>query len=467
MKKYTVFNFLTIAAFLLLMSLAPCCKKLIAVPTPASQTDNTKAFSNDSIATDVMLGVYGSIMNSPRALLNGGSSIFGGLSADELFRTVPSADEDAFFQYALTSVNTLCSSLYTTAYNWLYDCNNLLENLAQKNGVTDSTQKQLTGEAKFLRALIYFHLVNDFGEVPLILGTDYQSNSLAARSASDLVYEQIIADLTAAQNLLSPAYAGTNPLYAEARTRPNQAAASALLARVFLYRGRWTEAETAASTVINNTDYVLERDLNSVFLADSRETIWQLQPIRNNAYTTEGSFFIPAGGIGARPTYALQNWLLDAFEPSDLRKSHWVGTSTTGNKYSYPYKYKAANASVPNPEYNIVLRLAEQYLIRAEARAWLGDNTGAMADLNVIRSRAGLAAAPLASGTTLLNTIWHERQVELFAEWGHRWLDLKRTGQADSVLHAEKSGWTTPAALYPLPFTELTRDPNLTQNAGY
>jgi hypothetical protein len=114
------------------------------------------------------------------------------------------------------------------------------------------------------------------------------------------------------------------------------------------------------------------------------------------------------------------------------------------------------------------LRLGEQYLIRAEAEAHLNDNTNAIKDLNIIRNRAGLANyAGATDQTSVLTAIMHERQVELFCEWGNRWFDLKRTGTIDAVLGAEKPGWQPYIALYPVPLTEIQSNPFLIQNPGY
>jgi len=129
-------------------------------------------------------------------------------------------------------------------------------------------------------------------------------------------------------------------------------------------------------------------------------------------------------------------------------------------------------------EYFMVLRLGEQYLIRAEARVRLGNLNGAIDDLDKIRTRAGLTPVatsnPGISQSALIDKILHEKQVELFSEWGHRWLDLKRTGKIDEVMQVvnpfKTNGsvqWQPHQALYPLPYTELQRAPNLVQNPGY
>ena len=116
----------------------------------------------------------------------------------------------------------------------------------------------------------------------------------------------------------------------------------------------------------------------------------------------------------------------------------------------------------------MVLRLAEQYLIRAEARAQQNNISGAQSDVNVIRNRAGLANTTATTQGTLLSAIEHERQIELFAEWGHRWMDLKRTNRADAILGPLKSSnWQSSDVLFPIPLTQIQNDPNFTQNSGY
>ena len=116
----------------------------------------------------------------------------------------------------------------------------------------------------------------------------------------------------------------------------------------------------------------------------------------------------------------------------------------------------------------MVLRLAEQYLIRAEARAQQNNISGSQSDLNLIRNRAGLVNTAANDKTALLTAIEHERQVELFTEWGHRWLDLKRTNRADAVLGPIKApNWQPTDMLYPIPQTQIANDPNVHQNPGY
>jgi hypothetical protein len=114
-----------------------------------------------------------------------------------------------------------------------------------------------------------------------------------------------------------------------------------------------------------------------------------------------------------------------------------------------------------------VLRLNELYLVRAEARAKQANLAGGLTDLNIIRSRAGLANATAATQESLINLIMHERQVELFCEHGLRWLDLKRTGTVDAVIGAIKPTYKPFQKLYPIPIGEMQKNPSLTQNQDY
>ncbi|MDO5969574.1 RagB/SusD family nutrient uptake outer membrane protein, partial [Flavivirga aquimarina] len=119
-------------------------------------------------------------------------------------------------------------------------------------------------------------------------------------------------------------------------------------------------------------------------------------------------------------------------------------------------------------EYPVVFRLAEQYLIRAEARAELGKISEAQSDLNVIRNRAGLGNTTASTKEALRDAILDERQVELFTERGHRWFDLKRRGEAADVLAPLKPSWQDTDVLFPIPESELLLNPNLLpQNDGY
>ncbi len=306
----------------------------------------------------------------------------------------------------------------------------------------------------------YFYLLNLYGGIPIVATTDYNVNAILPRSSVYSVYDFIIQDLTDARKVLKPSYPSAG------RARPNLYTADALLARVYLYKGQYEQADAMASEIINSGNYSLV-DLNSVFLDGSNEAIWQLPAVGTSYQTSEGYTFIPSSTFLA-PAFQITNSLIDSFEQGDQRKTAWISPWTTnaGVNYNFPYKYKKRTLDTPQEGY-VVFRLAEQYLIRAEALAQQNKLDSARADLNAIRTRAGLANSTASSQAQILKAVMHERQTELFCEWGNRWFDLKRTGAIDAVLGAVKPGWQSDAALLPISNTEILNDPFLTQNPGY
>ena len=212
------------------------------------------------------------------------------------------------------------------------------------------------------------------------------------------------------------------------------------------------------------------QNLANVFLKNSPETIWEIASSNDKTPPGEALAFIPTSG-SIKPNYALTNYLLDAFETGDQRKAKWLAKNTvSGIEYWYPFKYKqrtVATGSTAN-ENEITLRLPEQYLIRAEARAQLNNTDGAIDDLNLVRYRAGLAATSASTKEEIINAVMNERRVEHFTEWGHRWLDLKRTNRSGTTLSPLKgSDWQDTDILWPIPQNELLYNSNLIQNPGY
>ena len=446
------------------------CNKLVETSPPSYAIDAATVFANDGNAERAMQGIYIQIMDNARGSYNGNIPVYTGLSGDELEPALPplNIDEDSFYMNQLTAGNRLNENQYTGSYRIIYSINSLLDGLAGPNRLSVTKNTELTGEAKLVRAFIYFYLVNLYGDVPLITSTLYTTTALQPRAPAADVYQQVISDLQDAQRSLPAAYI-TND-----RTRPNQAVALALLARVWLYRGEWVSAASAAGQVITDTRYQLEPDLGKVFLNGSREAIWQWQPVYDRQQptsvpvqmaTAEGGLFLPKND-SAVPAYKMQDGLLNSLEPGDQRAGVWIKKVViNGSEYVYPSKYRQAVWTDVDPEYEMVLRLGELYLVRAEARVQMGDRTGAVADLNAVRQRAGLAAVAV-NENDLVDAIMRERRVELMAEWGHRWLDLKRTGLANGVLEG-KVGWKATDTLYPIPTSERLANPHLTQNAGY
>jgi hypothetical protein len=407
-----------------------------------------------------------------------------GLSGDDftLYAGAGSSNLVRYYQNDLIANLSLSagSELWSPLYNNIFVCNAAIEGLTLSKSITPLVKQQLMGEAKFMRAFFYFYLVNLFGDVPYASSTDAKVNESLTRAPVAEIYQHIIADLQEAKTLLSAEYMDANlqPYTGlPERVRPNRWAATALLARVYLFTGDYSDAEIESTSLIDNASLFALDDLDNVFLKNSNEAIWQLQPIAIDHNTEEALLFIipPTGpsdvGDGDHPVY-LNDDLLASFETGDERLGHWIDSITvSGTTYYYPYKYKVNAIGSDVSEYLMVLRLGEQYLIRAEARAHLNKIEECQEDVNAIRNRAGLGDTEANDVDALLEEIAKQRRAELFSEWGHRWLDLKRTNTVDSVMSVasvQKGGsWTADDALYPIPVSDMEMDRNLTQNPGY
>jgi hypothetical protein len=479
--------------FLVCLFLNASCKKFIEVKAPITSVPADIVYSNDATAAGVLTSIYYKMQTN--TMIRGGSGItsitpYAGLSADELilFDQSDLANKE-YYTNSLTPTDLGSKDFWSQIYPIVFVSNSAIEGLSKATSLTPTVKSQLLGEAKFMRAFCYFYLVNLYGKVPLILTTDFEKNRLMARTRIDSVYNQIIIDLQDAQTLLNENYlaADTKTISSE-RVRPNKYSATALLSRIDLYKGNYPEAEAQASIVINDVTLYDTVSFNSsikVFDKNSKEAIWQLQPIgtgkQNN--TPEGNLFVlrtsSTKGPNSNQPFYLSDYVMNRFEPGDLRGKigNWVDSVHVGTDiYYYPNKYKVGNGGNSSvKEYSMVLRLAEQYLIRAEARAQQNNLPGAIADLDVIRRRARL---PLIANTNpginksaLLDAIFHEKQVEFFTEWGQCWLDLKRTGQIDNVMSivttAKGGTWNTNSQYYPIVLSELDYNPNMIQNEGY
>ncbi|MCR8556932.1 RagB/SusD family nutrient uptake outer membrane protein [Mucilaginibacter sp. BJC16-A38] len=466
----------------MLLVLLSACKKLVEIPPSSAAINSDNVYNNNATAASVLNGIYGTLS----AQDYNASSVpaayeYLSLSADELVlydRNNPTLGP--FYRNALSpSLGIDGQDPWVNCYPVIFQANDVIRGVTASANLSLALKQQLLGEAYFVRAYCYFYLVNLYGDVPLVTGTDFKINSVVARAPKDMVWQQIVADLKLAATDLSADFLGGDALSASTeRTRPTKWAATALLARAYLYNKDYPNAITVSSALISNTAQFSLDSLQDVFLKNSSETIWALQPVFNypGSSTGEGSLFNlpltgPSTGGDVYPVY-LSNFVLNAFETGDQRKINWVNQATVGGvTYNYPYKYKAGRFAPSLVEYAIQFRLAEQYLIRAEAEV-SSDPAAAVRDLNVIRSRAGLPGYTGAmDNPSLLTAILHERQVELFTENGHRWLDLKRTTTVDAVMSqvsTQKGGtWNTNQQLYPIPLSQILADPNLKQNVGY
>lgn len=461
------YNYITkrnLAIAIFITQIFAACKKFVDIKPPQTQIETSQIFENDQSANSAIAGLYKRLIINNSIMMNGALTELCGLSADELLNTNSPSPDDEFRLNSIKTDNwNLSGPLWQAAYKNIYQANAILEGLSG-TAVTDSLKNQIRGEALLVRSLNYFYLINLFGDVPLVIATNYKENQSMARTPVSQIYERITNDLLEAKALLTTAYPSPG------RVRPNKWTATALLARVYLIQKDWSKAESQSTEIINTGTYSLTNDLNNTFLSNSSETIWSLMEDKRN--TAEGQMFIPAFSF-IQPGYILTDTLLNSFETGDQRKVKWINSAdVNGLTVYYPYKYKKGYdfSSIPPPptEYYVVFRLAELFLIRAEARAHLGDIENSKSDINLIRNRAGLLNTPANDQYGLLSAIEQERKVELFAEWGHRWFDLKRTGQADAVLGPIKApNWQNTDLLYPIPFDQIQLNPFLVQNPGY
>lgn len=450
--------------FLILTMGIHSCDSFVEVDLPKAQLTNITVFQDVATANAALLDIYAKIRD--KGLLMGtpyGLSNQLGNYADEITSYGDPADPTLdFYTNTLLPSNTTILDFWSTTYNQIYAANAVIEGVNAATVLTPADKNRLQGEALFIRALLHFYLTNLYGDIPYITTTDYRANGNVSRITSNNVYEMIIGDLETSEDLLAEEYSNPD------RIRANKYVQKALLARVFLYKSEWAEAANAASAVLNNTSlYALENDISKVFLKESKETIWQLMPATAGKNTDEANTFIFFSG--PPPSRALNEDLVNSFDSYDQRKSHWIAAVTDGTTAWYhANKYKEFNFTSSSVEYSIVFRLAEQYLIRAEARAQQGDLVGAKEDLDKIRLRAGLAATTAVSQQQIIEAIGLERRWELFTEYGHRFFDLKRAGTIDHTLATVKPGWDSTDVLFPLPQSELSVNPNLgPQNPGY
>ena len=437
------------------------CDNFVETDPPGSQLSGEIIFEDSRTANAAMAGIYVTIRDN--GLLSGsitGLSYNLGLYGDELDYYDSSAPS-YYYTNALYSDETGILDTWQQSYKQIYAINAVIEGIDASTVLDQAVKDQLSGEAHFLRAMIHFYLTGLYGNIPYVSTTDYRTNAVITKMMHDQLVAAVITDLEKAVAKLPEDYSEPE------RIRPNRFAAYALLSRVLLYNGDWQGASDAASAVINQGQYSIVSLPDQVFLKESPETLWQFMPLVQGDNTNEGHTFIFESG--PPPRVALSSHLVNAFEPGDLRKDSWIKMVTDGtSQWYHSFKYKENTNTGTSKEYSVILRLAEQYLIRAEARAQQGDIIGARQDLNVIRSRAGLEQTEATDQQELLVAIQQERRVELFTEMGHRFFDLKRTGRLDGILSSVKPGWNTTDELWPLPSVELDANPNLNpQNPGY
>ncbi len=410
--------------------------------------------------------VQSAIIGSYDALQAGGYYgldyiIWGDLPADNLTHvgiTITWSDID---NNTILADNGLVESTWISIYRLLSRVNNVIARIPDINDdlLSQAGKNTALGELRFLRALGHYDLMRLFGPIPIrdqAVTTDEESLNPPRHSISEV--------LTVVNNDLDFAIAHLSE--SMTRGRASRPAAQALKARVALHQYYITDnaeflniAIQHASDVIEHPALAIEPDYARLFSQEATsESIFEVA--FNEQDRNLIARYFAHTSLAGRYEFAPTEFYLNSFDPDDLRKDVSVTMAGTA-----PYAIKFNDvASGTDPVY--VLRLAEMYLIRAEARALLQEDPQIiLSDINVIRERAGLNPANMTSYTALLLEIESQRQKE-FAFEGHRWFDLVRTGRAIDRLENVTSINQT---LFPIPQAEIISNdnPGMYQNDGY
>ena len=444
------------------------CAKLNQVSPTAVQA--SQLFKDSTGVSEALTGLY-STLEVPEyygadypmlADLNSDNGVAGGYNNESI---------NEFGAFSVTSSNIFIQNTYVAIYKTITTANNIIAGEATVKGASTAYLNSIKGQALTLRAMGHFDLLRAFGYhwdlsspygIPVVT-TVQTSSSIVPRATVAATYTSIISDLTQAATYLSSS-TDRNPNYV------NPAIVNALLARVYLYKKDYTNAAKYATLVINDGAYSLLDANNYVAMYNngaktSSEFIFQL-PFD---FQNQSQYYITTY---ARPEAAstevlfIANSDLQSFFESrngDVRYNLMDTTNANGYlrtlKYSSDGKYKDNSA--------LLIRIAEMYLIRAEANG----RAKGLTDLNKIRTNRGLAAltgSDVPDDDTYAQAVADENRAEFNFE-GHRYFDLARTGQVVNVLQPLTSFTiTTTNSCFPIPLREIeATNGAVIQNPGY
>lgn len=427
------------------------CNKFLDVQPLESISDTQTIFDKTSAET-ALRGVYSALSNG--SYYGTTFQSIGYLTGDNIQWTGSQSQVQEFINKKVNADNSTIGGAWTAIYRTINRANNVIAKVPTVTDplLTDALKNQLVGEAYFIRALAYFDLARTWGGVPLITKptSNPTENRGVSRSSQAETYALVLKDLETAEPLLP---ATTD------RYRATRKTVWALRSRLHLYLKEWEKAEEYASKLITDTNYRLVKPYNAFFANDVRgtqESVFEIFYSANETNTHRGQWQPQTNG-GTRqwaPNDAIVALLNDPKVGG--------GRSTLIAKDNQNRWYGNLYYRTPATDPTFVFRIAEIYLIRAEARANLDKLTDGLDDLNAIRDRAGIAVATATTKDALLLAIENERRVE-FALEPHRWFDVVRTGRATQVFNVTDVN----RLLLPLPITELLIDKALVQNPGY
>ncbi len=399
--------------------------------------------------------------------------------SDNTFEEEPSnsggfGDVDLFNR---VTTNGVFGSTWKDSYRTIQGANIVLNRIDAIGDMDSIAKNSRKGEVKFIRALIYYNLVNLYGDVPLVTKETKDPTSFfgQGRTPKAEIYTQIITDLTEAQSEL-PAINGLG--------RATKGAANTLLGKVYLANGNPQAAETALRAVTGYNWTRRYADLFGISNENNGSSIFEVQFESDVNGNSEGSLFASKFTSQANPGSKGNNIitpdLINSFESGDLRRNGII-PDANNSTVNISTKYIDGDRTVIDDGDNnvIVLRYADVLLMLAEAL----NNQGYVADgeafnlVNRIRQRAGLANI---TSTTVTNqeeftqSLLKERRHEFFYEL-HRWFDLKRLGDPVKVMNNHFAGIVglnktidADDLLLPIPQNQIDTDPkSIIQNPGY
>ena len=493
-------KYLKIATLFLGFAAFTSCDDELTIDPVGLQTDEqinatpTKTAVENAVSSSyLMLSNTLNIMGNwdwTGGLVTNNDIILQDVASDDMQKTwISNSDQpwmDELDNFTYTSTNGGLNGAWKYNYEGIKRVNIALDFLLNPEieaitGITTQRKNQLLGEAYFLRSFYYFTLVNDFGDVPLILETvkTYQEAfDKAVRAPKAEVWKQINTDLALAKELLPNEKYISN----SEKWRVTKGAVIALQAKTALYNEKWQEVISTVNELQGLGFYSLNANYFDNFSTETEfkdnEVIFSFD---------HQSYVVPARGNGWCP---LLNWgffapttnFLNSFEPNDPRKSYtvnvdekWVnkilGTTNGTNK-----------GNDQSPSNKVFFRFADVLLWKAEALNETGDYPGAIAIINQIRTRARttvtISGTILPAGTlpdrpessdkkTIKDWLIAERRAELGFE-NQRMQDLKRWGIVKEVMKANGKNFQDKNMLYPVPQSEIDKTAGkLTQNPGY
>jgi hypothetical protein len=435
-----------------LLLLWTSCDKFLDVK-PLDSISDTQTIVDKQSAETAVRGIYSALADGNYY----GTSFqsIGYLSGDNIQWTGSQSQVQEFINHKVSADNATISSVWIAIYRTINRTNNVIAKVPEVSDplLTEALKNQYIGEAYFVRALAYFDLARTWGGVPLITEptlTPTDNVGIRRSSLAD-TYAQVLSDLELAETLLP----SSNDRY-----RAQKKTVWALKSRFYLYQNNWAKAQEFSDKVIGDANYKLLKPYSAFFANNVRGTQESIFEIFYNGTTEVNGHrgqWQPQANGGTRQ-WAPNDAFVALVNDSLVGGNRKVLVAKDNQNRWYGNLYYRNPASDPT----YVIRIAEIYLIRAEAKTQQDDLAGALADLNAVRDRAGLLPSTATTKAEILLAIENERRIE-FALEPHRWFDLVRTGRAAAVLNVTDPN----RLLLPIPVQQILTDNVLDQNPGY